>query len=528
MADAKPIEIHNLGTLGINKDLPAHTLPPEEWSDGNNVRFQDGHIVKFKGHSQVFGTPTVAPGFGINVPSASQNYWIYCSKTKAYVYEGGVHTNITRQTASVDVNYTPSEYRQWNGGILGGIPILNNGDDIPQFWATASPATKLANLTNWPSTLRAKIVRPFGPFLVALNINDNSSLYPHMFWWSHPADPGSIPSSWDYTDATKDAGRKELIDVEGGAIVDALMLRNMLIVYKEASTHWIRFVGGQEKMGNDLLFLSSGILAPRCVTLVNKGRQHFVVTADDIVIHNGQDIQSVIDKRLRKYIFADIDPTNYLNAFCVHNPAQLEAWFCYPSSGATLPNKAFVYNYGNRTTQFRDFDGIFAAPGSVQTSSGTEWSALTLTWGEGITPWSTEGRRQLLLFDPTNTKLFKADDTETFNGTNPTAFVERLGLAVIGKDRQGQPKVNFSNRKLLKRIWPKITGTSIVNVRCGAQEDRNGVVTWQPAQAFNPQTQKYLDFTANGRLLCVRFESSDGLPWQLEGYDLEIVVLGDQ
>lgn len=527
MADAKPIEIHNIGTFGINRDVPAHLLPPEAWSDANNFRFYNKNAVKTKGYSQALGTPSVAPGFGINIPSPTQNYWIYCSKTKAYVYEGGVHTNITRQTASVDVDYAAVEYREWQGGILGGIPILNNGVDIPQFWASLSSATKLANLTNWPSTLRAKIVRPFGTFLVALNINDNSTLYPHMFWWSHPADPGSIPSSWDYTDASKDAGRKELTDVEGGQILDALMLRNQLIVYKESSTHYIRFIGGQEKMANDLLFLSSGILAPRCVTLIDKGRKHFVATADDLVWHNGQEIQSVLDMKMRDFLRNDIDQTNYLNAFCFHNPAYQEAWFCYPSAGETMPDKAIVWNYSQNTLQVRDFVGIFANPGTLQTTSGTAWSALTTTWSTVTAPWASEGKRQVLVFSPDDTKIFKNDDTETFDGTNPICFLERTGLAVIGKDRQGQPKVNFSNRKLIKRIWPKISGTAQWSIRVGAQEDRNGTVTWEAAQSFNPATQKFLDFTANGRLLCVRFESSDGLPGQLEGYDLEIQVLGD-
>jgi hypothetical protein len=527
MAQAKPIEIHNLGTIGLIRDRPAHLIPPEAWSDSNNVRFQDNNAVKFKGHAQIFGTPTVAPGFGLHVPSASQNFWIYCSKTKAYVYEGGVHTNITRQTASVDVNYTAAEFREWQGGLLGGIPILNNGADVPQFWGTLNVATKLANLTNWPSTLRAKIVRPFGPFLVALNINDNGTTYPHMFWWSHPADPGSLPSSWDYTDATKDAGRKELTDVEGGQILEALMLRNMLIVYKEASTHWIRFVGGKEKMANDQLFVSSGILAPRCVALVDKGRKHFVATADDIIQHNGQDIKSVLDAKMRKYLQNDLDQQNSLNSFCMHHPAQREAWFCYPSAGQTFPNKALIWNYGEDTLQVRDFNGLYGTTGTTQTSGGTAWSSLTNLWEANLEPWATEGKRQTVFFDPNTTKIYRVDSGETFDGTNPLAFVERTGLAVIGKDRQGQPKVNFSNRKLLKRIWPKVSGTAQLSIRAGAQEDRNGVITWEPAQTFNPTTQKYLDFTANGRLLAVRFESSDGLPWQLEGYDIEVDLLGD-
>jgi len=521
------IEIYNVGSIGVNRDLPPHYLPPEAWTDSNNMRFQDRTASKIKGHEQIFGTPTVAPGFLLNVPKADTSFWIYCSLTKAYVYESGVHTNITRQTASVDVNYTAIAFNQWNGGALGGVPLLNNGIDVPQYWPSLLASTKLADLTNWPAMMRAKILRPFGPFLVALNINDNGTLYPHMFWWSHPADPGLIPASWDYADPAYDTGRKELTDVEGGQILDALILKNLLIIYKETSTHYMRFVGGQEIMANDLLWASSGILASRCVTLIDQGKKHFVATADDIVQHNGQEIESVLDAKARKYLKFDLDSTNFRNSFCCHNQAQREAWFVYPSSGAEFPNKVLIWNYQYNTIQFRDFVGNFAAPGVAVSSGAIAWNSLTDPWNSLIDRWSEEGNRQLLIADAANTKIFQADKTELFDSNAITSFVERIGLAVIGRDRQGQPKADYTQRKLAKRIWPKITGTAPVTIRVGAQEDFDDAVVWSDAQIFTPGIDKYLDMEANGRLLAVRFESNSSSSWQLEGYDLDIELLGE-
>lgn len=523
------VNIYNVGGVGINKDLPSHYLPPEAWSDGKNMRFQDRVATKMKGYQDTFGTPTVVPGFLMNLPTAASSFWIYCSLTKAYVYEAGVHTNITRQSGGVDVNYTPATYRAWNGGVLGGIPILNNGADIPQYWSAISAATKLANLTNWPSTLRARVVRPFGPFLVALNINDNSVLYPHMVWWSHPADPGSVPSSWDYADAAYDAGRKELTDSNSGAILDGLMLRNYFIIYKENSTHYMRFVGGQEIMANDILFPESGILATRCVALVNKGSQHFVVTQDDVIAHKGQadTIESLLDQRVRKYLFNDIDTTNYVNSFCFDNPGQREAIFAYPEVGATYPTKALVWNYQYNTIQFRSFEGVCSSAGPASATTAVVWDSLTPTWDTASEPWSEEGRRAVILGSVNNTKLYKLDDGETFDGTDMNSYLERLGLAVVGKDRQGQPKADFRTRKLVTRIWPKITGTEVVTVRVGAQEDIDGTVTWGASQFFTPGTTKFLDVTANGRFIAVRFEATGNKPWQLEGYDLDLTVLGE-
>src|SRR5207342_1771282 len=183
-------------------------------------------------------------------------------------YEGGVHTNITRQSGGVDVDYTTTTGRLWNGTIFGGIPILTNGLDIPQYWGTLSPGTKLANMTTFTgpgaSTLRAKIIRSFGEYLVALNVTENSVPLRHAVYWSHKAGVGTLPTSWDYSDPEVDAGRLFLTDSHGGVIQDGGLLGDELIIYKEYSTHALRFVGGGTIFAPRLILDGSGLFAPRC------------------------------------------------------------------------------------------------------------------------------------------------------------------------------------------------------------------------------------------------------------------------
>src|SRR5258705_4606261 len=208
------IEINDLGNYGIIKDVEPYMLPPEAFSGGLNTRIKDGGVERILGHTQVFGTPTIAPHFAMPVSNSATTYWLYMGLAKAYVFDGTNHINITRQTAGVDVDYTGSETREINGTLLGGVPILNNGVDRPQFWSAAlSTGVKMDNLTNWPVNDRAKLFRAFGPNLVAFNVTRAGSTFPHMVLWSHPADPGSVPSSWDVTDPTKDAGQTDLADV---------------------------------------------------------------------------------------------------------------------------------------------------------------------------------------------------------------------------------------------------------------------------------------------------------------------------
>src|SRR6185503_8670264 len=119
------------------------------------------------------------------------------------------------------VNYNATGAVDWNGTLLGGVPIMNNGVDVPQFWAAYSVATKMANLTNWPATLRAKVIRAFGPYLLACNLTDGAVLKPHDVPWSEPAETGSVTGSWDITVRSTHAGQVSLPDVDSGLILDA-------------------------------------------------------------------------------------------------------------------------------------------------------------------------------------------------------------------------------------------------------------------------------------------------------------------
>lgn len=515
------IEIHNVGAVGIVKDAPAHTLPPEAWSDGQNFRFIDKQAYRMLGHTQVFGTPSVIPGFVFNVPGATSTFWLYGSKAAVYGYDAGVHTDITRAAGA----YTAVEYRDWNYALLAGVPILNNGADVPQYWPTLSLATDLANLTNWPAALRAKVIRNYGRFLVALNLTESGTALAHAVQWSHPADPGSIPSSWDTTDATKDAGRTHLTDTHGGVLLDGLLLGNQLVLYKEESTHLMRFIGGQDIMGFDLL-LNSGVLNTHCAALIDSGKRHFVVTPDDVLVHSGtRDVVYPLEGKDKRYLFNDIDATNYLNAFAFDNPAYEEAWFAYPTSGQTYPNKALVWNYRRDLVMFRDFEGLRADPGNYTDSLGTTWNATTGSWDAQTSQWATPGRRRIIVASPGSTKLFALDNGYAFGSSVSTAFLERTGLAIIGRDRQGAPKVDYGRRKLVRRIWPKLRGDATISVKVGAQEELDGALTYAAAKTFNA-SQKYLDFEVSGRLLAVHFSSQSDLSWQLEGYDLEVELLG--
>lgn len=472
--------------------------------------------------TDTFQDITTAPGFLMNVPTPTASVWVFTGIDSIWTFDNGSFSDITQSGG-----YNSTEYTQWDGTILGGIPILNNEVDPPQMWPSLSGGTDAEDLDNWPADTTCKVIRAFGPFLIAMDITDTSGNYPHMFWWSHPAEIGDVPVTWDYTDTDFQAGRRELTDIDAGIILDGMMLKDMFIIYKQFSTHVVRFQGGQNVMKNDLLFATSGILARKCVCPIEKGTRHFVVTADDIIIHNGQAIDSVVEDRLRTYIFNNLSQENRAMAFCVNNPAKNEAWFVYPELGSSAPNKAFVYNYRDKTHYFRDWVGEYATSGFIQNTSSEEWDNLLGTWDANTNTWGAEGRRQLVSVSMDDNAFFQLDSSNSFNGEDIPFSATRDGLAIFGKDRGNQPKVSLTNRKLITRMWPKIQSPLPVNIEVGVREFLHGSLIWSDVQSFDPNSQMYLDFTVNGRIMAVRFSGEHSAEFTLEGYDLEIEILGE-
>ena len=520
------VDINDLASHGVINDVPGYMLPPEAWTQGLNIRFWNGAPETVLGWESVFGTPIEAPHFIMPIPTQATNYWIYAGATKIMLYDGSNHTDISR---SVGGAYTMTDTRNWNSTMLGGIPIFNNTNDVPQYRADMSVPTKFENLPNWPSTLRAKVIRAFKPILLAFNLTDSGVSLPHTVQWSHPADPGTIPSSWDPADPTKDTGRKDFEDTNAGILRDALPLGGTLFVYKDNSTWRGVHVGGRDVFDWKPLYETSGILAPRCVSITGDGARQFVVTQDDAIFHKGGEPTSILDKRQRSTLFGEIDTTNYINSFMFPMPLRNEMWFCYPTIGNTHPNKAMVWNYreGGERGVISFVDGITfrnAAIGNLEGDSSELWSTGTDNWDEDTGPWSEFTRRRVVAVSPSANKFYNLDRGNTQDGVSYTSTLQRTGLGIIGKNRAG-PIVDFQKRKLLQRLWPKIQGGS-VSVRFASQELVDGPITWGPPVSFDPSLSRVTDNNPIAGA-AIGFEVSQaGLFWRMDGYKLQVEQLG--
>lgn len=510
------VRIPQSGQFGVNKDLSLHELPPNIWTNANNIRFVDGTAKQVAGYKDLYPSPSVVPFHIMPITLAGVRTWIYAGATKIYtVVDGPTHTDISRTVGGL---YGATR-NSWTSCILGGIAVLNNGIDIPQqFIAANCTALGSTAASAWPATYLAKSIRTYKNSLIALNINKAGTAKPYMVKWSHPADPGVMVPTWDETDATKDAGETDLSE-GSDQIIDGLALRDSFMIYKESSTWRMDYVGGAYVYRFQKVLGSSGALTKNCIVELPSG-VHFVLGSSDCVIHDGQTETSVLDKQTRKYLFANIDGTYVDRCFVFINRLYNEVFVCYPSLGATIPDRAMVWNWFDKTVSFRDMPSVNSGASGPISDSGTTgtWAGAVGLWDDRTDIWDSNIsvlNRQLAVIASDNTKLYLLDSGTTFAGTTINSYIERVGLSL------GSPE----KVKLVRTVRPRIYGDagSTVLIYVGYSSDPYGTVTYGDAITYTIGTTVNADTMTKGRYLAVKFASGTASTWRLDSFDMDVI-----
>ena len=511
-----PAQITQLNPTGINKDISAYELPEDKWSDGNNIQFDNDKTAKVMGHQQVFGTPTVAPYWLMQFDTISTNSWIYPGLAKIYrVHTSGTSTTHTDLTRTSGGDYSATAGAGWNGGVLGGVAILNNGVDEPQFMGTASGA-KFANLTNWLSSTTCAVMRPFKRFLVALDTTESSTRYPFRVRWSHPAEGGTVPSSWNAADATKDAGYVDLSQ-SSGFVIDCLPLGDINVVYKEDSIWSMAFEGGQSIFGFRQLFSDVGILGRHCVK--DFDNKHFVVSEDDIYIHDGQTKQSIVDSQIRDELFTSMHPDYKTRTFVAADREKNEMWVCFVSNTNdtdAFADTAYVWNWRNNSWSKRDLPNVsHIAWGVVEYVSTTDWTESG-DWDTDNDAWDSPLKPSLIMADAGDTKLYVLG-TNQHSGTSYRAWVQKDSM-----------QLGYPGTKSITKIVPRLSGTGAVDFYIGNEMNPNQGITWKGPYSFTPGTHSEIPVRATGNYIGIRAESTDDKTWALANMEIHWTPQGNR
>ena len=134
-------------------------------------------------------------------------------------------------------------------------------------------------------TVYTKSIRAFRSFLVALNVTRGGVSYPRVVKWSTEAGIQGVPSSWNETTSTVDAGEYELADTKGD-ILDGLQLRDTFMIYKEDATYSMSFVGTPFIFSFRQLSPTIGAISKNCVAEFDGG--HAIFGKGNFYINDGQ------------------------------------------------------------------------------------------------------------------------------------------------------------------------------------------------------------------------------------------------
>lgn len=503
----------NGGSIG---DLPPQAVPPTVFTTARNVRFTDGAVEKAQGMLDLFPNVPIAPYYLLPAQDnlAAKRLFI-AGLNQIYAYINNTLTNVTR---AVGGNYTASSENSWTGGVLHGIPYLNNGTNAPQSWDATSG--KFVDLPNWPTGYSANALRPFKNFLVALNYTNGTTRFPHNILWSQPADPGSVPNSWDITDPTRDAGDAPLSDTPGH-VIDGLGMGDLFSIYKEDATYTARFTGAPFIFTFKPVLRESGILARNCIGEVN-GR-HAVLTTDDVILFDGNVAESIMNRKWRRDLFSSLSLADYKKSFVVVMPDRREVWFCISTTAGYPPSVAYVWDWKTNSWSKRDLPFTQAiAYGFAPDIAGESWEEGTGNWDADPEAWSTYAIRGKLgvLAATLDTRVHALHVGENIADNPMTALVEHLSFD-FATEEQPEPADAV---KHISKIRPRILAQdgTVLSFQVGTQMHINDPIEWNAAQTFTVGQQDELCLGVNGRYISWRISSNCDCSWRMEAIDFLI------
>lgn len=499
---AKRKTLKTFSFTGVNKDLPANMLDENLYSDVLNMEAFDLGMRASKGISQAFGTPLFPPEYLVFNKDPTQFYWLYASSDGIGVTDGQNHSDI-----SPAVPISSAWPTNWTHADLNNIIILNNRINDPIWWDGVT-SNLMAALPGWPTNTKAGAMRAYNNNLIAMDITDNNGVFENLLMWSNSADPGTVPTSWTPL-PENDAGFNTLSDTVG-SLLDGQQFRDSFMLFKEHSTYAMNYIGGQFVFAFRKLFTTSGILTANCSAeyLGNV----FVLTDGDVIFTDGQAANSLIDKKMRSWLFNNIDADSYKTSFVTAFHSENQVWCCFPENGATEPTLALVWDASDNRYGIRELKPTsHIARGQVGNVAGhISWDDDSQPWDEDLTSWNqalfNPTEDALLQADRINTLLLAVNEGTTLDGQIIQTRVERTGLDF--------GDVEYT--KYIRSVIPRIIGLTgtVLSVRIGSAKNDSDPVQWSEPGEYIVGESQQVNLTTTGRFIAVRIEGSlDQPPW---------------
>ena len=521
MAQNRPGRIfQQLRPKGIVSDISPAEVPPESYTAAINVQFRQGFAERANGTAAIFDPPLFAPLHLINVIVPPNVFWMYGGDTQiAVVDESGVHSDITPAAPPIGMDTKQNGY---TGGRLNGLGYLNFQQDPPAFW-DGVPSNIMQPFPDWQVGETAQTIRPFKFGLIAMNLSNAGGDFPVGLKWSAFAPPGQFPQEWTPTPQNS-AGDLQLTDAVN-QIIDGHELRGQFLIFTDGSIYILSFVGGTFVYAVRRLSDSVGALNRNCI--VEFAGKLAVFGDGDIYVTDGQQIESIVDNKMRNFVFRSINAAEFQRSYTVHYKAVNEIWFCYPESGNIYPNIALVWDYANDALGVRSLGG---AGGIAHIKDGLIddigedliWDSQTETWDSRTDIWN-ESR-----FNLSDDSLMQADftDTELQHVNEGNLRLDNPIFSVLNRDMMDFDSPN--REKLVKAVYPRLNAIDGMQLlmRVGGAPSPSSPIDWSPMQVFTAGQDIKSDFLVSGRYLSFQFSSVGEPTWGLDGWDVEYAERG--
>lgn len=514
---------------GLVYDVPPEEVPPDSWSGGRNVYFDNGDqsTKRAQGYRPQLTTGKPAGfvasyGMQVTLPDGAVR-WLFVgmesAAVKVYVASGAQWWDITPVGGL-------SAYSRGliTGTQINGFPVINlgNGIDIPYYWdlQTSNP---MVTLPDWDANWRCGAIRSFKYHLFAMDMTETSIRFPNRVRWSAAAEPGTVPQLWTAA-ADNDAGDIEL-PATIGRVIDAQKLRDSLMIFKQNSTYICTYTGGTFVFQFRKFLEDEGVNSPN-QSLENEGWVYWF-SGDDFMRTDGQSIEQLATEKMRRYMVGGINPDEQQMVQIVDRHVVDELWVLIPEVGQTEQTLCFIFNTRSNDWGLREVPNThYVANGllPVQGAVGNEdpWDSQTIDWNESNEPWNLpafSATSEVLLMLADNGSLYELGNFDLADTADIPAFVQRESL----------PFGDMQRLKTITEVWPRIIAQAgqVFSITVGVQQYYDDPISWCPSETFTvSDAPQKIDVHCTGRFFSFKFETLTGGIWKIHGFKVDYTEAG--
>ncbi|MDM2738385.1 hypothetical protein OGY35_23825 [Citrobacter sp. Ct235] len=508
------VTVKNLNQFGMISDIPSFETPINAWTTIKNCSLRRGSIGKSGNIIEVM----VPSQDTVNKMYPKNGLIYFGTKDKLYVDDGFSNRDVSRTTAYTTTN-------EWFFTELSDILIAVNNTNTPQM--LKGNASNFEDLTKWGYELgaqhdwKANKMIGFKNFLIAWGMVEDGVEFKQRVRWSNIALPNEVPNSWDASDQSTSAGFNDLSEMKGESqIIDMVPYNDFLIIYTTREAYLMTYTGGDSIFSFRKIFDNISLISPECAVATPKG--HIVVTNDDIILHNTQEITSLIENKIKLELFNVINQGNTKDVLMQYYPAKNEVWVLYPSTINQPLNRAVILSLDSLSWVYRDVNGVTSITYGVIPSEKNKvinaQDYVINTDPRSQVPINGIGQdfiKQSLVVSSANLSFYAVDEGLVTANTLPAMAEKRY----MDFDDYG---FESTSHKQIKSIYPHVRGEGIINITIGVSESPYIEPTWTKTKQFNIKTDRKIDFRVTGRYISIRFESFDGLDWDMPSFEIEL------